>query len=220
MAWPLAAAAIGSSVLGGIFGDRAASRQAQAAREATQLQVDEQRRQYDQTRRDFTPYREFGYDALGQLQDPEGNFMRSNYYDFIREEGMRGIENRASVGGLSGRTLASMADYGTNLAGGFRQQWENNMLNRANIGMGAAANTANAGMNAANAMGAAYARQGENLAAAAGTRYGSYANAARGAISNALYAADQGWFSKKPSAAATAPRPVYDFQSRRINYGD
>lgn len=55
------------SVVGGLFGDKQADRAADAQVRASQMAVDEQRRQYDQTRTDYAPYREVGTGALNQL---------------------------------------------------------------------------------------------------------------------------------------------------------
>ena len=61
----------GLAVAGSLFGansaSKAASAQADAAVEAAKLQVAEQRRQYDQTRSDYEPYRQSGINNLNAL---------------------------------------------------------------------------------------------------------------------------------------------------------
>lgn len=70
MVAPLIAAAgisAGGSILGGLFGSSAASKAAKAQVKAAQMAVDEQRRQFDTTQRNFSPYLNAGTDALDQL---------------------------------------------------------------------------------------------------------------------------------------------------------
>jgi hypothetical protein len=58
---------IGASLLGGILGSDSASDAADAQAGATAASIAEQRRQYDQTRQDFAPQRQYGGNALQQL---------------------------------------------------------------------------------------------------------------------------------------------------------
>ena len=67
--------------------------------------TEESRRQYDQTRQDFAPWRAGGEDALNQLQDPNQYFEKSKGYQFRLDEGTRNLENRFSVGGGGGNAM-------------------------------------------------------------------------------------------------------------------
>jgi hypothetical protein len=58
---------IGASLLGGILGDDAAGDASAAQAGATAASIAEQRRQYDQTRQDYAPQRQYGGNALQQL---------------------------------------------------------------------------------------------------------------------------------------------------------
>ena len=64
------------SLIGGIIGG---NKQAKASKEASRLQhqatmagIDESRRQYDQTREDYDPFRQLGYSALDNFSDLVG----------------------------------------------------------------------------------------------------------------------------------------------------
>lgn len=58
---------VGTSLINGVMGDRAASKAADAQRDAATTAIGEQRRQYDQTRADLAPYRNRGYQAGNRL---------------------------------------------------------------------------------------------------------------------------------------------------------
>lgn len=100
----------------------AANTQAAASREATQIQKD----MYDQTRKDFEPFRQAGTNALNQLvgfspsayQGSQFNFEESPSYQFRKEQGMNGIQSQAAGGGglLSGATLKALNNYNSDLA--------------------------------------------------------------------------------------------------------
>ena len=212
MPWQLAAS-LGSSVLGGIFGDRAASRAEDAALEAQRMQIDESRRQYNRTRADMTPYREFGYDALANLSDPEA-FRADPGYEFLRNEMLRGVTNSASVTGGGGRVINEMMTRAGGLADQSYNQWYNRQLQGANVGMGAAANVANAGENMVGRVNQAYGNTANAMTNSANQRYGSWANAARGGISNILYADRMGWFGGGGNEEI-AEIPMYTLPRRR-----
>lgn len=203
MPWQVAAS-VGSSLLGGIFGDRASDRAEDIARETARMQVDESRRQYNRTRADFTPYREFGYDALADLSDPEA-FQADPGYEFLRNEMLRGVINSASVRGGGGRVINEMMTRAGGLADQSYNQWYNRKLQGANIGMGAAGTVANAGENMVGRINSAVGNQGAIMQGANQQRYGSFANAAQGAISNVLYADRMGYFDKDDKVKASKP---------------
>lgn len=64
--------AIGSSIISGGLGSRAARRAEKTAERTTGMQIDETRRQYDTTREDTRAYREVGESALYRLSDLYG----------------------------------------------------------------------------------------------------------------------------------------------------
>ncbi|WP_151805375.1 DNA transfer protein p32 [Acinetobacter junii] len=123
--------------------EKAAKTQAQSADKATQVQKE----MYDQTRKDFDPFRQAGTNALSQMvgfnpgtyqgsqfnfngtsnpnySSAEFNFEESPSYQFRKEQGMDGIQSQAAAGGglLSGATLKALNNYNSNLAS---QEYDN-----------------------------------------------------------------------------------------------
>jgi hypothetical protein len=66
MVWGAIAGGLASGVAGSLLGGKKSSR-------ASRRAIKEQRRQYNQTRSDLSPYREAGVNALSQYQDQMGN---------------------------------------------------------------------------------------------------------------------------------------------------
>ena len=134
-AW-IAAAVIGSSVIGAgaqVFGaNKAADTQSQNAARVAQMQQD----QYQQTRSDLAPYRAIGEDAGGRLTsrlselttpisvNPQ-DFVGSDYYNFLEKQGQKGVTNSAAARGLasSGAALKGAAAFSKGLAS---TEWQNN----------------------------------------------------------------------------------------------
>lgn len=129
MSW-VAAAVIGSSLVSGAMGARAAKSaaqtQADAAREAAQIQKE----MYEQGRTDLAPYREQGYAALKDIEGMKPFLTQSfasqealaPYLDpsmaFRMRYGTQATERLGNVGGgaLSGNTLRSLTEFGQGLA--------------------------------------------------------------------------------------------------------
>jgi len=154
MSW-VAAAVIGSTLVSGYLGNRAAGKAADAQERAAQLAQQENARQYDLTRADMSPYRDIGKASLGQLGYGMGlpgydtgtgkqgsltknfslaDFVKDPGYDFRMSEGLKGVENSGSARGmqLSGATLKALNQYGQNLASNEYQ----NAYNRYNTDQG------------------------------------------------------------------------------------
>lgn len=143
-----------------------------AQQQATDRGIDEQRRQYDQTRADNEPWRTTGVKYLGQLDQamPELNrtFSMSDFqadpgYQFRMSEGMKALERSAAARGRlnSGATMKALTRYGQDFASNEYQnaynRFTNDQTNRFNrlsslSGLGQVANQNNqqAGMNASN----------------------------------------------------------------------
>jgi len=66
MAW-MAVAGIAASLIGGAMSKKAGDKQADAVENANRMAVEENRRQYDQTRSDYAPYRDAGGEAVNYL---------------------------------------------------------------------------------------------------------------------------------------------------------
>ena len=120
---------------------RKASRRAASAQErAAEAGIAEQRRQYDQNRRDFAPWQQAGVGALGQQQallGLSGEEAQQSAYDqfkqdpgqaFLQERGQRNLlANASAIGGLGGGNIRSaLVEQGV----GFGQQDFGNYYNR------------------------------------------------------------------------------------------
>lgn len=193
MPWGYAIAAVGSYL--------AADAQASGAEDAANTQANatnsataEQRRQYDQTRADYAPYRETGTRALGQLEKDinapvtSADVMSDPGYQFGMEQGRRALSQRIAAGGgrVSGAALKAAARFGTDYSGtgyGAAYQRRQDRLNRlaalAGIGQTSTAGSAAAGANSANAISNLISSQGDAQAAsqvARGSIWGNTAN--------------------------------------------
>jgi hypothetical protein len=160
---------IGSTVVGAAGANRAANIESDASNAATA----EQARQYDLARSDLAPYREAGVKALGELSDPNANFLASPDYAFRRSEGMRDIGGSfaARGGAFSGNALKALADYNSNLASGEFGNWWNRKAGVAGVGQAAT--------NSGNTLGAYYANNaGQNMLSGANARASGIQNAA------------------------------------------
>jgi hypothetical protein len=124
----------------------AARTEAAGAREA----LAENRRQYDTTRADMMPWLEAGRGALGRLNDPNA-FQQSPGYNFVRNEGQRGIENSfaARGGAASGNALRALSEFNTGLASQEHNNWWNQQAGMAGLGQTSAQNLGSFGANSA-----------------------------------------------------------------------
>ena len=97
------------------------------------------------------PWIEAGRGALGRLQDPNA-FTASPSYNFVRGEGMRGIENSfaARGGAASGNALRAMSEFNAGLASQEHNNWWNQQAGLAGVGQTTAQNLGTFGANAAN----------------------------------------------------------------------
>lgn len=139
---------IGNTVLGAVSSNKAANVQQGASQDA----IAELRRQYDTTRADQAPYQAAGVKALGNLSDPNANFMASPDYAFRRSEGQRDLGNSfaARGGAFSGNALRALDQYNQSLASGEFGNWWNRQAGLAGVGQTANAQTGVLGQNTAN----------------------------------------------------------------------
>lgn len=180
-------AAVASTAISAYSANRSAKKQAGAINRSTDLQVEEQKRQYDQARRDWTPFREWGLSGIDQLRDPTANFFASPDYEFRRSEGIRDIGNTFAARGSGGNALKALNEFNSNLASQQWGNWYNSRLAQVGIGSGATGAITAAGQNAANNTSAAYGWQGANLANIAADKYTNINNAIQSGISGALF---------------------------------
>lgn len=140
----------GIPLVGGLLerdGAKDAARESAAGAAAA---LAENRRQYDTSRADMMPWLEAGRGALGRLQDPTA-FTASPSYNFVRDEGMRGIENTfaARGGAASGNALRRLAEFNAGLASQEHNNWWNQQAGLAGVGQTSAQNLGVLGSNAA-----------------------------------------------------------------------
>jgi hypothetical protein len=114
----------GSVVVGSVISSNGAQDAAQTQAGASQAAIDEQRRQYDQTRADYAPYRQAGVQALGQLQGDINSLPTANEvmadpgYQFGLSQGQQALDRKASAAGgrVSGAALKAASQYATDYA--------------------------------------------------------------------------------------------------------
>lgn len=184
-------ALIGSAVIGAGSSIIAGNKASKAQRRAADQQIAEQRRQYDQTRADFAPYRETGYRALDSLAGLYGvggasaqsggaapqrdlsGFYASPGYQFRLSEGQKAIERSAASRGLlkSGASVKAIQRYGEGLAASEFDSYANRLASLAGVGQSSTGATAAAGQDATNNISAAYRDAGN-------ARASSYVNTA------------------------------------------
>ena len=136
MTFWVAGAVVVSSAIGSSAAKGAAKTQAAAADRAAELQNE----QFQQTRQDYAPYREAGYNALAELQRTAGNvpgafkFGAGDYqadpgYAFRLSEGQKALDRQAAARGglISGGALKAAQRYGQEMG----SQEYGNAYNRA-----------------------------------------------------------------------------------------
>jgi len=190
----LEALTAGGSLVSGLLGRRSGRRTARMMADAQNRATAESRRQYDQTREDFAPWREAGGNALARvdryLGGDDSDFFTSPDYEFRRGEGMRDIGNFYSGGPsgvYSGNAMRRLAEFNSGLASGEIQNWFNRQFGVAEAGRGATGSTASAGERHADRFGNIVTGT-TSMAANALTRGDAAVNdAVQGGIGNYLY---------------------------------
>ncbi len=180
MTW-VAVAIGGSAIVGAGASLIGAGEQADAANNAAALQD----RQYQQTREDYTPWRDAGKLALNQQTnllglngaDPQTNaftqFRSDPGYQFNVDQQIQGVDRSAAARGLltSGATIKAIQDRASNLADQSYGNYFSRLQGLAGTGITATGGTASAGANAAN-------NAGNAMMAGGAARASGYAGAA------------------------------------------
>ena len=110
------------ALVSGTMAANASEKASNAATVMTMLGIDEQRRQYNQTRTDQMPWMTAGSNALTKLVDKvnagPGEFTKSPGYDFRLAEGEKALtRNAAATGGTqSGKTMKALTRFGQDYA--------------------------------------------------------------------------------------------------------
>lgn len=209
---------VGGALAGAGASIYSANKAADAQKKAASQGIDAQRQQYEQTRTDLAPYRDQGAQSTALMSDLYGfngpekqaaaraQFQTDPGYEFQRSEGLRATEGSAAARGnaLSGGTLKALQSYGTGLADQSYGNWYQRLANMQGIGQNAAAQTGNAGSNAANNISNLYGQAG---AAQAGG-YLAAGNAITGTLSDAAkaygYYKGGGFNSYQPPPSASS----------------
>ena len=185
---------------------RVASEDASKARKTTKnwrhRALDEEERQFDLGREDLAPYRELGYNAIANLEDPDA-YTKAPGYQFRLDEGNRAAENLFSSKGGGGNAMKALAEYNQNFASNDYYNYRNDQ--RANAGLGQSATNLGvmSGANSGRTRAGIYQSSGQDLASIG--MWGGYNknNALTSGISNLLYGIKTANAAKKPSSTYT-----------------
>lgn len=195
----------------------------------------EQRRQYDQTREDYTPNREVGYGALRKLAGlsgvqqvdnagnpigdggySDGGFTTSPGYQFRRSEGLRAIDRGNASRGLlnSGGADKARMRYGDGLAASEYDSYVGRLAQLAGVGQAATGSTAAAGAQVANAATTSAGQIGAAQLAAGNAAAGNAANIGASinkGVTNlaSIYLSSQGGFGGGGGFGGTTPTWSY-----------
>jgi hypothetical protein len=165
---------VGSTAVSVVGGAIARNQQNKGAQGAANAITDEQRRQYEQTRGDLSPYMDFGKQAIGGLgalnAGDYSGFMSSPDYLFASQQGIGNLDKSAASRGslFSGGHEKDLAQFNQGLAGQFLGNYRNSLFDQAQMGQSAATNLGSFGANAADRIGNAQAgylqQRGDNNA--------------------------------------------------------
>ena len=223
MPWMIAAAVVGSSLIGSSASRSAASTQANAANRAADLQMQQFERQVELQE----PWRQAGITALNKLipmsteYTPFGmkQFQQDPGYAFRMQEGMKALERSAAARGglLSGGMLKGAQRYGQDLASQEYMNAFNRYQAERNAQLNPLQSLAGVGQTATNQLGQAgqtmAGNVGQALGAAAQARASGYIGGAN-ALSQGLgtylnYQQNQNLLNMlRPQQMAT-PAPIY-----------
>lgn len=173
-----------SPIVGGLLGAQGSRDASRSQERSAQIAADEQRRQFDLTRQDNMPFLQNGYDALAQLRDPLNNFQADPGYNFLRQEGQRGIERSAAArgGAFSGNALRSLGEFNTGLANQTFGDWWNRQASRAGMGQTVASNLGSFGAQKSANVGNALMAGGDARASGIAGQYNALGQGLAGAM--------------------------------------
>jgi len=224
MPWMIAAATIGSALIGSSASKKAASTQADAANRAADLQMQQFERQVELQE----PWRQAGITALNKLTPlateytPFGmeQFQQDPGYAFRMQEGMKALERSAAARGglLSGGMLKGAQQYGQGLASQEYMNAFNRYQAERNARLNPLQSLAGVGQTATNQLGQAgqtmAGNVGQALGAAAQARASGYvggANAlAQGLGTYLNYQQGQNYLNARFPQEAATPAPIYE----------
>ena len=232
MPWMIAAAVVGSSLIGSSASKKAASTQADAANRAADLQMQQFERQVELQE----PWRQAGITALNKLTPlateytPFGmqQFQQDPGYAFRMQEGMKALERSAAARGglLSGGMLKDAQRYGQDLASQEYMNAFNRYQAERNARLNPLQSLAGVGQTATNQLGQAgqtmASNVGQALGAAAQARASGYIGGAN-ALSQGLgtylnYQQGQNYLNAIRPQQPTAAAPITDYSYGGYTY--
>ena len=181
----VATAVVGAAVVGGVMSSKAqksaAKTAANAQIDASEMGVEEQRRQFDAVQKLLKPYADAGLGGLTGQQDLLGingnvaqqaainNINNSSEMQTYLQQGENAIlQNASATGGLrGGNTQAALAQFRPQLLNQLINQRYQNYAGLTSLGQNAAAGTGNAGMQTASNISNLYQQTGAAQAGAA-----------------------------------------------------
>ena len=230
MPWMIAAAVVGSSLIGSSASKKAASTQADAANRAADLQMQQFERQVELQE----PWRQAGITALNKLTPlateytPFGmqQFQQDPGYAFRMQEGMKALERSAAARGglLSGGMLKGAQRYGQDLASQEYMNAFNRYQAERNAQLNPLQSLAGVGQTATNQLGQAgqtmAGNVGQALGAAAQARASGYIGGAN-ALSQGLgmylnYQQGQNYLNAR-FPQQSVPMPNYNYFNQPID---
>lgn len=179
------AAAVATVAVGVYSADKAADAQGAAAGSS----INEQRRQYDLSRKDQQPFLQAGYEALNRQNDIlRGNFTgfeQSPDYTYARDASLQALERGAAARGgyMGGGADADRIKLAEGLATQNLNNYWSKLAGQAGQGYSAASNLGALGANAANQISGAYTNAGNARASSyenMGNLVGNFATQAAG----------------------------------------
>ena len=194
----IATAVVAGSVATGVMSSKAQKKAANAAAgaqmEASEMGVEEQRRQFDAVQKLLKPYADAGLSSLTGQQDLLGingtaaqqtainNINNSSEMQTYLQQGENAIlQNASATGGLrGGNTQAALAQFRPQLLNQLINQRYQNYAGLTSLGQNAAAGTGNAGMQTASNISNLYQQTGAAQAGAALAQGQATANAWNG----------------------------------------
>jgi hypothetical protein len=167
----VAAAVVGSAVVGGIASSQAAKKSAKASANASNAQIasdekaiEEQRRQFEEIQKLLKPYSDAGAGSLAAQQnilglngaqaqqDAYNQIQNSPAMQSMIQQGENSLlQNASATGGLRGGNLqGALSQFRPQLLNQLVNQQYQNLGGITSLGQNAAAQTGNAGMSSAN----------------------------------------------------------------------
>ena len=232
MPWMIAAAVVGSSLIGSSASKKAASTQADAANRAADLQMQQFERQVELQE----PWRQAGITALNKLTPlateytPFGmqQFQQDPGYAFRMQEGMKALERSAAARGglLSGSMLKGAQRYGQDLASQEYMNAFNRYQAERNARLNPLQSLAGIGQTATNQLGQAgqtmAGNVGQAMGAAAQARASGYVGGAN-ALSQGLgtylnYQQGQNFLNALRPQQPAAAAPITDYSYGGYTY--